>query len=187
MTNIIQNHVLETSSMFNTWPKSSGLSLSLCLSSANKMNFAQGGGEHGSRLYIYCILTTEFISVVSCQPLGWCWLPAYPWNRRWWVTLALQSSLTCEYHALLFVDNVHFQNTAQLVEALTEANVLFDMQVIYYWVRTPPLLLMFESYILIIRPTFHKKGSDQTGHLIHVEECITCTCACMPWAQAASQ
>jgi dipeptidyl aminopeptidase/acylaminoacyl peptidase len=35
---------------------------------------------------------------------------------------------TCFSHPLSS-DNVHFQHTAQLVEALTEANVLFDMQV----------------------------------------------------------
>ena len=43
-----------------------------------------------------------------------------------WLTLALSTEfiiLSC------FVDNVHFQNTAQLVEAITEANELFDMQV----------------------------------------------------------
>ena len=35
--------------------------------------------------------------------------------------------ISCAFNFSL--DNVHFQNTAQLVEALTEADVLFDMQV----------------------------------------------------------
>lgn len=36
-----------------------------------------------------------------------------------------------ENFLILFVDNVHFQNSAQMIEVMTEAGVKFEMQVCF--------------------------------------------------------
>lgn len=56
----------------------------------------------------------------------------------------------------LLLDNVHFQNSAQLVEVMTQAGVKFEMQVRYIWSVIGVLSLSLQTLRFVLFTDLHR-------------------------------